>query len=311
MSNANPKKEMLGKGIRSLLQGIDTEMKNPEGNLKTEVVEKVTSMVRVPTDQIEVNPKQPRQDFDETALKELSDSIRIHDIIQPLTVSRIAANRYRLIAGERRLRAAKMAGIKDVPVYIREADDQQLLEMALLENLQRQDLNAIEIGQSYKRLMDECSLTQEEVAARMGKERSTVANFIRLLKLPPSIVIAVRNGTITMGHARTLITLDTVDRQMQVFKEIVDKNLSVRQTEELVRTQYSDGKAPKAGKQKPKKGPEGLTPVMKKIEDTICSHFGTRARLIQEKKGHGKIVLEYYSVEELNGLLEKMKITVQ
>lgn len=309
MSNANPKKELLGKGIRSLLQGIDTEMKSPEGTLKTEVVEKVTSMVRVPTDQIEVNPKQPRQDFDQAALKELSDSIGLHDVIQPLTVSRMSANRYRLIAGERRLRAAKMAGLKDVPVYIREADDQQLLEMALLENLQRQDLNAIEIGQSYKRLMDECSLTQEEVAVRMGKERSTVANFIRLLKLPPSIVIAVRNGKITMGHAKTLITLDTVDRQMQVFNEIVAKDLSVRQTEDLVRNLYPGGKSPKGGK--PKKAQEGLSPVMKKIEDTICSHFGTRARLIQEKKGHGKIVLEYYSVEELNGLLEKMKITVQ
>jgi ParB family chromosome partitioning protein len=311
MSNAKPKKELMGQGIRSLLKGIDTEMKNPEGNLKTDVVEKATSMVRVPLDQIEINPKQPRQDFDETALRELSESIRIHDIIQPLTVSRMGANRYRLIAGERRLRAARMAGLKDVPVYIREADDQQLLEMALLENLQRQDLNAIEIGQSYKRLMDECSLTQEEVAARMGMERSTVANFIRLLKLPPSIVIAVRENKITMGHAKNLITLDTVDRQMQVFKEIVSKHLSVRQTEELVRTQYSDGKVAKGGKQKQKKGQEGLTPMMKKIEDTICSHFGTRARLISEKKGHGRIVLEYYSLEELNGLLDKMKITVQ
>ena len=307
MSNSKPKKEMLGKGIRSLLQGIDTEMKTPEGNLKSAVVEKTTSMVRVPVEQIEVNPKQPRQDFDEAALKELSESIKIHDIIQPLTVSRMGPNRYRLIAGERRLRASRMAGLKDVPVFIREANDQQLLEMALLENLQRLDLNAIEIGQSYKRLMDECDLTQEEVADRMGKERSTVANYIRLLKLPPSIVIGVRNGTITMGHAKTLITLAAVDRQMQVFHEIVSKGLSVRQTEELVRNRFEG----KEAKPKPKKAAEGLPPVMKRIEDTICSHFGTRARLVQEKKGHGKIILEYYSLEELNGLLDKMKITVQ
>ena len=139
MSNPNPKKEMLGKGIRSLLQGIDSEMKNPEGNLKTEVVEKTTGMFKVPIGQIEVNPKQPRQDFDEQALQELAASIRLHDIIQPLTVARIAPDKYRLIAGERRLRASKIAGLKEVPVFIREANDQQLLEMALLENLQRQD----------------------------------------------------------------------------------------------------------------------------------------------------------------------------
>jgi ParB family chromosome partitioning protein len=177
MSNPNPKKEMLGKGIRSLLQGIDSEMKNPEGTLKTEVVEKTTGMFKVPIGQIEVNPKQPRQDFDEQALQELAASIKLHDIIQPLTVARMGTDKYRLIAGERRLRASKIAGLKEVPVFIREANDQQLLEMALLENLQRQDLNAIEVGLSYKRLMDECDLTQEQVAERMGKERSTVTNL--------------------------------------------------------------------------------------------------------------------------------------
>jgi ParB family chromosome partitioning protein len=305
MSNPNPKKEMLGKGIRSLLQGIDSEMKNPEGNLKTEVVEKTTGMFKVPIGQIEVNPKQPRQDFDEQALQELAASIRLHDIIQPLTVARIAPDKYRLIAGERRLRASKIAGLKEVPVFIREANDQQLLEMALLENLQRQDLNAIEVGLSYKRLMDECDLTQEQVAERMGKERSTVTNYIRLLKLPPAIVVAVRNGTISMGHARALINVDVVDKQLQLFKEIVDKGLSVRQAETLVRTIYNEKKTPA----KPEK--TTLPPIFRKIEDTICSHFGTKAKLVHQKKGHGQIVLEYYSVEELNALLEKMKITVQ
>jgi len=305
MSNPNPKKEMLGKGIRSLLQGIDSEMKNPEGSLKTEVVEKTTAMFRVPIGQIEVNPRQPRQDFDEQALQELAASIRIHDIIQPLTVARIAPDKYRLIAGERRLRASKIAGLKEVPVFIREANDQQLLEMALLENLQRQDLNAIEIGLSYKRLMDECDLTQEKVAERMGKERSTVTNYIRLLKLPPAIVVAVRNGTISMGHARALINVDVVDKQLRLFKEIIDKGLSVRQAENLVRTIYNEKKAPA------KVEKTTLPPIFRKIEDTICSHFGTKAKLVHQKKGHGQIVLEYYSVEELNALLEKMKITVQ
>lgn len=305
MSNPNPKKEMLGKGIRSLLQGIDSEMKNPEGTLKTEVVEKTTGMFKVPIGQIEVNPRQPRQDFDEQALQELAASIRLHDIIQPLTVARIAPDKYRLIAGERRLRASKIAGLKEVPVFIREANDQQLLEMALLENLQRQDLNAIEIGLSYKRLMDECDLTQEQVAERMGKERSTVTNYIRLLKLPPAIVVAVRNGTISMGHARALINVDVVDKQLRLFKEIIDNGLSVRQAENLVRTLYNEKKAPA------KTEKTTLPPIFRKIEDTICSHFGTKAKLVHQKKGHGQIVLEYYSVEELNALLEKMKITVQ
>ncbi|MCE2833921.1 MAG: ParB/RepB/Spo0J family partition protein [Chitinophagaceae bacterium] len=305
MSNPNTKKEMLGKGIRSLLQGIDSEMKNPEGTLKTEVVEKTTGMFKVPIGQIEVNPRQPRQDFDEQALQELAASIRLHDIIQPLTVARIAPDKYRLIAGERRLRASKIAGLKEVPVFIREANDQQLLEMALLENLQRQDLNAIEIGLSYKRLMDECDLTQEQVAERMGKERSTVTNYIRLLKLPPAIVVAVRNGTISMGHARALINVDVVDKQLRLFKEIIDKGLSVRQAENLVRTLYNEKKAPA------KTEKTTLPPIFRKIEDTICSHFGTKAKLVHQKKGHGQIVLEYYSVEELNALLEKMKITVQ
>ena len=305
MSNPNTKKEMLGKGIRSLLQGIDSEMKNPEGTLKTEVVEKTTGMFKVPIGQIEVNPRQPRQDFDEQALQELAASIRLHDIIQPLTVARIAPDKYRLIAGERRLRASKIAGLKEVPVFIREANDQQLLEMALLENLLRQDLNAIEIGLSYKRLMDECDLTQEQVAERMGKERSTVTNYIRLLKLPPAIVVAVRNGTISMGHARALINVDVVDKQLRLFKEIIDKGLSVRQAENLVRTLYNEKKAPA------KTEKTTLPPIFRKIEDTICSHFGTKAKLVHQKKGHGQIVLEYYSVEELNALLEKMKITVQ
>jgi len=214
MSNTQPKKDALGKGIRSLLQSIDADMKTSAGTLKSDVVEKTTTSTRIPLTEIEVNPKQPRQDFDETSLKELAASIKTHDIIQPLTVYKTAGGKYRLIAGERRLRAARLAGLKDVPVYIRQVNDQELLELALLENLQRQDLNAIEVGLSYKRLMEECNLTQEQVAERMGKERSTVTNYIRLLKLPPGIVVAVRNGTISMGHARALVNVDQVEKQL-------------------------------------------------------------------------------------------------
>jgi len=304
MSNPQPKKDALGKGIRSLLQSIDADMKTASGTLKSEVVEKTTGMFKVPIEQVEMNPKQPRQDFDETALKELASSIRTHDIIQPLTVAKIAPNRYRLIAGERRLRASKLAGLKEVPVYVREANDQQLLELALLENLQRQDLNAIEIGLSYKRLMEECNLTQEQVAERMGKERSTVTNYIRLLKLPPGIIVAVRNGQISMGHARALVNVDVIDKQLYVFHEIIDKGLSVRQTENLVRKMYLENK----GVKKTVK-PEAPN-AFRKIEDNLASHFGTRVKLQHQKKGHGQIVFEYYSIEELNALLDKMKVTV-
>jgi ParB family transcriptional regulator, chromosome partitioning protein len=304
MSNPINKKDALGKGIRSLLQSIDADMKTPAGALKEEVVQKTVSMTRIPLDEIDTNPKQPRQDFDETALKELSASIKLHDIIQPLTVTKTSGNRYRLIAGERRLRAAKLAGLKDVPVYIREANDQQLLELALLENLQRQDLNAIEVGLSYKRLMDELDFTQEQVAERMGKERSTVTNYIRLLKLPPGIIVAVRNGSISMGHARAIVNVDAVDKQLYVFHEIVDKGLSVRQTEQLVRKLYQEGKGVK--KTVKTEQPQAF----RKIEDNLASQFGTRVKLIHQKKGHGQILFEYYSLEELNALLDKLKVTV-
>ena len=304
MSNPNNKKDALGKGIRSLLQSIDQDLKTTSGTLKQDVVEKTTSSNFVPVEQIDVNPRQPRQDFDEEALKELAASIKMHGIIQPLTVSKVAGNRYRLIAGERRFRASTLAGLKEVPVYVRNVNDQELLELALLENLQRQDLNAIEIGLSYKRLMDECSLTQEQVAERMGKERSTVTNYIRLLKLPPAIVVAVRNGSLSMGHARALINVDSVDKQLHVFHKIMDDGLSVRQTENLVRTMYKQGVAVK----KPVKAE--MAPAFKKIEDNLASHFNTRVKLQHHKTGHGVISLEYYSLEELNALLEKMNITV-
>jgi len=298
------KKDALGKGIRSLLQNIDADLKNTAGNLKTDVVEKTTHSTRVPLDQIEVNPKQPRKDFDEVALSELAASIKIHDIIQPLTVSKTATGKYRLIAGERRFRASKIAGLKDVPVYIRQANDAELLELSLLENLQRENLNAIEIALSYKRLMDELDYTQEQVAERMGKERSTVTNYIRLLKLPPDIQIAVRTGIISMGHARALINVDMIDKQLFIFSEIKNKQLSVRQTEDLVRNIYIPGNAVKNSVK------TQLPPAFKKIEDNLASHYNTKVTMAHNKKGNGAITFEYYSLEELNALLDKLNITV-
>ena len=298
------KKDALGKGIRSLLQNIDADLKSTAGNLKSEVVEQTTGILRIPLDQIEVNPKQPRHDFDEEALSELAASVKMHDIIQPLTVSKLPTGKYRLIAGERRFRASKIAGLKDVPVYIRQANDVQLLELSLLENLQRENLNAIEIALSYKRLMDELDYTQEQVAERMGKDRSTVTNYIRLLKLPPDIQIAVRSGALTMGHARALINVDVIDKQLFIFNEIKKKGLSVRQTEDLVRNMYTPTVAVKNTVK------AGLPPEFKRIEDNLASSYSTKVKLAHNKKGYGAITFEYFSLGELNGLLEKLNIKV-
>jgi ParB family transcriptional regulator, chromosome partitioning protein len=300
MTNPKQNKELLGKGIRSLLQNIDADLKTTSGTLKNNVVENATGTNRIPVDDIEANPKQPRRDFDETALNELAESIKLHDIIQPVTVSRLANGKYRLIAGERRLRASKLAGIKDIPAYIRQANDTELLELALLENLQREDLNAMEISLSYKRMMEELDYTQEQVAERMGKDRSTVANFIRLLKLPPDIQLAVRNGELSMGHARALINVDTIDKQLFIFKEIKEKGLSVRQTEALVRNLYKQGGGVK------KSSKSQLPSAFQRIEDKLASHFSTRVKLRHSRNGSGQIMIDYYSQEELTKILRQM-----
>ena len=300
MSTPKQNKDSLGKGIRSLLQSIDADLKTPGGNLKSNVVENATGSNRIAVEDIEPNPKQPRRDFDEKALGELSESLKMHDIIQPVTVSRMANGKYRLIAGERRWRAAKLAGLKDIPAYIRQANDAQLLELALLENLQREDLNAMEVSLSYKRMMEELEYTQEQVAERMGKDRSTVANFIRLLKLPPDIQLAVRSGELSMGHARALINVDTVDKQLVIFREIREKGLSVRQTEALVRNLYKqDGAVKKTSKSK-------LPSPLQRIEDKLATHFSTRVKLRHSRNGSGQILIEYYSQDELNKILRQM-----
>jgi len=270
---------MIGKGLRSLLSNIDAEYKTPKGQVEPALAQQAVATSKIALADIQINPKQPRRDFDEQALHELAESIKIHDVIQPLTVSKLASGKYQLIAGERRFRASKMAGLKEVPVYVRQANDQQLLEWALLENLQRENLNAIEIGISYKRMMDELSYTQEQVAERMGKERSTVSNYIRLLKLPPDLQLAIRSGKISMGHARALVNIDTIDRQLFVFKEIIQKSLSVRQTEELVRKMYLAQKPAGA-----KDNKSGLPTAYKKIEDNLSSHFSTKVKMTHSKK---------------------------
>lgn len=302
----NPsKKEALGKGIRSLLQNIDTDLKQTAGALGDKVVVPgaPTGIERIPLDQIVTNPKQPRRDFDEVTLQELSQSIKLHDVIQPITIAKIGNRKFQLIAGERRLRASKLAGLKDIPAYIRQVNDQELLELALLENLQRENLNAIEVGLSYKRLMEECTLTQEQVADRMGKERSTVTNYIRLLKLPPDIQVAVRNGQLSMGHARVLTGVENVENQLFLYNEILKSGLSVRQTEELARriNQSDKNQQQKSAKLK-------LAPAFQKIQDKLATHFSTKVKLDRGKSGKGSILIEFYSDEELDSILEKIDI---
>lgn len=314
MSQVN-KKSALGKGIRALLDNIDEEINTPKqgvpaasgqnnnANNSNAANSNTNSIARIAISQIEVNPKQPRHDFDEQALKELSESIKLHDIIQPVTVIKVGTNKYQLISGERRWRASKMAGLVDIPAYVRTAGSQELLEMALLENLQRENLNAIEIAMSYRRLMDECELTQEQVADRMKKERSTVANYLRLLKLPPDVQKAVRDGQLSMGHARAIIGLEHVDQQLYAFREVISRGLSVRQVEQLVKDMATE-RAPKDNTPDVVK----LPPAYKRIEDNMASHLSTRVKLARKKNGKGSIVIEFYSDEDLERIMDKMSM---
>lgn len=303
MSNKPNTKAQIGKGIGALLGNIKDEVNSfSKNNPSDEVL--VGSITRIPLISIERNPHQPRRTFEEAPLQELAESIRLHDIIQPITVVKLANKKYQIISGERRFKAAKLAGLNDIPAYVRTANDQEILEMGLLENLQREDLNAIEIGLAYKRLMSECNLTQEQVADRMKKERSTVTNYIRLLRLPPSIQVSVRNKQMTMGHARALLGLEHIEQQLFAAKEIIDKELSVRSTEELIKSILQNKKTETPDKKKT----VVLPPAYKKIEDQIASHLSTKVSLLRKKNGKGTITLEFYNDSDLERILDKMSI---
>lgn len=306
----NSKKQALGKGIRALLNNIDeevnaTQARTSVSNNVVKTTQEIGTTTRISIDDISVNPKQPRRDFDVQALNELAESIKLHDIIQPITVIKLENNKYQLISGERRWRASKLAGKTDIPAYIRKVDDgdQELLELALLENLQRENLNAIEIALSYKMLMDECLLTQEQVAERMKKERSTVTNYLRLLKLPPDIQKAVRDGVMSMGHARAIIGLEHIDQQLYVFREVKEKELSVRKTEQLVKDLQLDKESLKH-----KEKVQGLAPTYKKIEDNIASHLSTKVVMSRKNNGKGTLTIDFYNDKDLERIIEKLGI---
>lgn len=306
MSKSTPNKDLIGKGLRSLLQNIDSDYKNPAGKVTAATIEKTVASNRIAISDIQVNPKNPRKDFDITALQELAKSIQIHDLIQPITVAQLTNGKYQLIAGERRFRAAKIAGINDLPAYIRHGKDQELLELALLENLQRVDLNEIEIALSYQRMMHELNYTQEQVAERMGKDRSTVSNYIRLLELPPNIQAALRNGSISISLAKLLIGKE-VEKQLFLFKEIVEKGLTVKQTEALIKKVTQAGKINNPNNANSK---NQLSPVYKKLEDKLSSHLSTKVQLQHQKNGSGKITIEYTDLNGLNKILEAMQLSI-
>jgi len=229
------KKKGLGKGLSALLDDTSHVNTHRAPVAPNPELGSLGSVNEISIAEIEVNPFQPRTDFDDQALHELADSIKLQGIIQPITVRRVSAHKYQLISGERRLRASKLAGLTHIPAYVRTANDQQMLEMALIENLQRENLNAIETALSFQRMMDECNLKQEELGERVSKNRSTVTNYLRLLKLPPSIQASIRDGEISMGHARALINIENPADQLYIHQQIIKQGLSVRKVEEMVR----------------------------------------------------------------------------
>jgi ParB family chromosome partitioning protein len=288
------KKPALGRGLSALLENAKTDITTKQLGENAPVVNSV-SVIRIKN--IEANPFQPRSNFEESALQELSDSIRQHGIIQPMTVRKLGYDRYQLISGERRFRASQMAGLTEVPAYIRVADDQAMLEMALVENIQREDLDPIEVALSYKRLIDECSLTQEQLSEKVGKQRSTVTNFLRLLKLPAPIQKALRDREITMGHAKALINIDNEDRQLAIFALSLEQDLSVRQIEELARGEKV--------KVTPKvtRVPKPLPTEDKIITGQLDKIFNKSYEFRRNGKGGGKLVLSFSNDNELQHII--------
>lgn len=292
------KKSALGKGLSALLESSETDVTSNVNPAATGGV--VGSIAQIPLEQIEANPFQPRVDFDDTALAELSASIKEQGIIQPITVRKLGYDKYQIISGERRFKASKLAGLKTIPAYIRVANDQGMLEMAIVENIQRQDLNALEVALSYKRLIDECGLTQEELSERLGKNRSTVTNFLRLLKLPPDIQASVRDGKLSMGHARAILGVDDVAKQLYLYHEILNKSLSVRDVELLARETGNKSTI----KKKKDEMKDQLSFEFSKIQNILTSHFGAKIQLVRANNGSGKIVIPFENDEDLNRVLE-------
>ncbi len=293
------KKKELGLGIKALLSNIEQKVeKSPEAVVK----EFSNAIAFVPVDQIEVNPFQPRKEFEPNALNELATSLKIHGLIQPITVRRLNESSYQLISGERRWRASKIAGLTEIPAYIRVVEgDQEMLEMAIIENIQRQQLNPIEVAVSYQRLIDECNLTHEKVAERVGKNRSRVTNYLRLLKLPVDIQGAIKESKISMGHAVALAGVENIILQNSFFKETLDKNLSVRALERLIKESTVAKKSSSAPKS------NQLPAEYQGIQNQLRNYLETKVELKLKGKGKGSIIIHFDSDDTLNDLLERIE----
>ena len=283
------KKQALGRGLSALLKDPDNDIKSAEDKNADKLVGHI---VELEMSSIEVNPFQPRTSFNEDSLKELATSIRELGVIQPITVRKLDFDKYQLVSGERRFRASKLVGLETIPAYIRIANDQESLEMALVENIQRQDLDPIEIALSYQRLIDEIQLTQEQLSDRIGKNRSTIANYLRLLKLDPIIQTGMRDGFLSMGHGRALINIDDTQKQLDIYEKILQKSLSVRDTEQLVRELNSDGKTTAASKK------TTVPKTYKKGIKEFTEYLGTKVDVKVTKKGSGKLTIPFSSEED-------------
>jgi ParB family transcriptional regulator, chromosome partitioning protein len=295
MSSNTKKRPALGKGLSALLESSATDITSKEiGDGRV-----LGSVAMLAIKNIEANPFNPRTDFEEEALQELSESIAQHGIIQPLTVRKLGRDKYQLISGERRFKASKMAGLTEVPVYIRVANDQAMLEMALVENIQREDLNSIEVALSYQRLIDECKLTQEELGQKLAKSRTSITNHLRLLKLPPKIQLAVREGDLSMGHARALVSAGNEKEQLALFDEIIASNLSVRETESMVK---------KDDKKNPPSKKNISAPALSHEQKSFASKFtdvvAAKVEIKKQPKGSGKLIINFNSDVDLNRIIE-------
>ncbi len=298
-------KKVLGRGLGAFFPEYNKEEEQEnKSSKKTKTAvpiapaEKVNVVLNIPVDHIRANPHQPRQDFNEEALNELADSIKKHGLIQPITVRYLGEKRFELISGERRLRASKSAGVDEIPSYIREVDDEQMVAFALIENIQREELNPLEVAMGYQRLMEECNYTQGEVAERVGKNRTTVTNMMRLLQLPDFIQAALRDEKISTGHARALINVEKDSDQRAILKKILKKSLSVRQTEDLVRSLDKKNKTEQIAKSS-----KESSPFLNTIEKRLRSNLSTKVNIKQKGKG-GEIRIEYYSNDDLERLLQ-------
>ncbi|MCO6488515.1 MAG: ParB/RepB/Spo0J family partition protein [Phaeodactylibacter sp.] len=308
ISKKNVSKNDLRDSLRSVkkssrLAYFNISEEEIEQNPEKVVRELSHTVAMIPVSQIAPNPDQPRKDFDGEALQELADSLKAYGLIQPVTVRRLSPDAYQLISGERRWKASRLAGLEEIPAYVRLANDQEMMEMALVENIQREDLNAMEVAITYQRLIEEFSLRHEDLAQRVGKKRATITNFLRLLELPPVVQEAVKEGEISMGHARALAGLDDFAMQKYLLDKVVKEGMSVRALEKAV----SDYKQPKA--KKSSGGAQKLPDEYQKVEQTFQEFFGAKnqVRLKLKEKGKGQVVLSFNSVEELNQLLDRLE----